>query len=316
MKDDALQPVVEQAIEWMVRLRSGRTDAATEAAFRDWLAAAPDHAQTWQELQRRLGAPYDLVRSAPDTLREPLLLRTHGRRDVLRGLVGLGLFGGGLWLASRSDHGQALLADLRTGTAERRELTLADGSRLSLNAGSAVNLDFSPGQRLLYLHQGSLVIQVTADATRPLVVRTAQGDARALGTRFLVERHNDSTRVVVLEHAVRVSLATGEQLDLQEGQSADLHRTHIEHLDGDQRYRADWQQGRLSVLDEPLQTVIDALRPYHRGLLRVAPEVRGLRVQGVFPLDDNERTFNALAETLPVKIEHYGPWLTLIVPRG
>lgn len=316
VKDETLDPVVEQAIDWMVRLRSGRADARTQDAFQNWLNAAPSHAQTWQQLQGRLGEPYDIVRRAPSTLREPLLQPTHGRRDVLRGLVGVSLFGGGLWLAARSDSGQALLADLRTGKGERRNLTLADGSRLSLNAGSAVDLDFSAGQRLLYLRQGSLVVQVAADPTRPFIVRTGQGDARALGTRFLVKQDAASSRVVVLEHAVRVSLPTGSQLDLQEGQAAVLHRASIERLDGDQRLRADWLKGQLSVLDEPLETVIDALRPYHRGFLRLDPQVRNLRVQGVFPLDDSDRALSALAETLPLRVERYGPWLTLVGPRN
>lgn len=316
VKGEALDPVVEQAIDWMVRLRSGRVDVRTEDAFQNWLNAAPDHAHTWQQLQSRLGEPYDIVRRAPSVLREPLLQPTHGRREVLRGLVGVGLFGGGLWLAARSDSGQALLADLHTGKGERRELTLADGSRLSLNAGSTVDLDFTAGQRLLRLQRGSLAVQVAADPARPFVVRTAQGDARALGTRFMVERLGESTRVVVLEHAVRVSLASGEYLDLQQGQSAVLHRARIERLEGDQSFRADWIKGQLSVLDEPLESVIDALRPYRSGILRLDPQVRGLRVQGVFPLDDSERALTALAETLPLKVERYGPWLTLIGPRG
>jgi transmembrane sensor len=69
------------------------------------------------------------------------------------------------------------------------------------------------------------------------------------------------------------------------------------------------------VLDESLEQVVDALRPYHRGFLRVAPQVRGLRVQGVFPIDDPDRTLNALAETLPIRVDHYSPWLTLIGAR-
>ena len=40
--------------------------------------------------------------------------------------------------------------------------------------------------------------------------------------------------------------------------------------------------------------------------------MRDLRVQGVFPLDDSERTLAALAETLPIRVERYGSWLTLI----
>jgi transmembrane sensor len=58
--------------------------------------------------------------------------------------------------------------------------------------------------------------------------------------------------------------------------------------------------------------VVDALRPYHRGFVRVAPEIRELRVQGVFPLNDPERALAALAETLPIRVDHYSPWLTLV----
>ncbi|MNP70565.1 fec operon regulator FecR [compost metagenome] len=66
------------------------------------------------------------------------------------------------------------------------------------------------------------------------------------------------------------------------------------------------------MLDEPLENVVAALRPYTRGFVRLAPEVRDLRVQGVFPLNDPARTFAALAETLPIRVDHYSPWLTLI----
>ncbi|WP_394560012.1 FecR family protein [Aquipseudomonas alcaligenes] len=309
-----LDPIAEQAIAWMVRLRSGRDQAQQQAALQAWLDESPAHARAWQQLHNGLGAHYELLRRAPSTLREPLLQAEPARRDVLRGLVGLGLLGGGLWLGAHSRPGQTLLADFSTGTGERRELSLPDGSRLSLNAGSAVDLDFSAERRLLHLRQGALVIQVAAEAHRPLIVRSAQGETRALGTRFLVEQQAEATRVVVLEHAVQVSLPSGSRLDLQEGQAALLQAGRIERLAGEQGYRADWLSGRLSVLDEPLESVIDALRPYRRGLVRVAPQVRQLRVQGVFPLDDSERTLTAMAETLPIRVDSYGPWLTLIGP--
>lgn len=47
VKGEALDPVVEQAIDWMVRLRSGRADVRTQDAFESWLNAAPSHAETW-----------------------------------------------------------------------------------------------------------------------------------------------------------------------------------------------------------------------------------------------------------------------------
>ena len=248
-------------------------------------------------------------------MRDTLLQPEVGRRYVLRAMAGLSVLGGSLWFAASSDTGQALTADLRTGTGERRSLTLADGSRLALNADSAVDLAFSGSHRLVRLRRGGLVVQVAADPSRPFIVRSAQGDVRALGTRFLVEQLADATRVVVLEHAVRASLPNGTELDLAEGQAALLHAQRIEPLTAGQAYRADWVQGHLSVLDEPLALVIDALRPYRPGFVRVSPQVRNLRVQGVFPLDDSERTLAALEETMPISVKRYGAWLTLIEAR-
>lgn len=311
----SLDTAAEQAIAWMVRLRAGQPDAGQQAAFERWLEADPAHARAWQHLQQRLGAPYETLRrlDRSDSARDLLLQPGTSRRDLLRACAGLGLLGGGLWLAAGSRPGQALLADYHSGTGERRDVALNDGSRLFLNADSAVDVDFSANQRLLRLRHGELVIQAAADPARPLRVLTAQGEARALGTRFLVRQEPRATRVVVLEHAVRVSLDGGGALKLGEGQAALLHADSIEPLD-DQQHRADWLQGRLSVLDEPLEAVIDALRPYRSGLIRVAPQVRQLRVQGVFPLDDSDRALSALGETLPIRIERYGPWLTLVGP--
>lgn len=315
MSSNGLAPAAEQAIAWAVRLRSGRDDARQQAQFRQWLEQDPANTLAWEQMQRGLGRHYEVVRRAPVALRETLLQPEIGRRDALRAMAGLSLLGGSLWFAARSDTGQALSADLRTGTGERRSLMLADGSRLTLNAGSALDLAFSNSRRLLRLRRGGLVVQVAADPARPFIVRSNQGDVRALGTRFLVEQLADTTRVVVLEHAVRISLPNGAELALGEGQAALMHAQRIEPLAPGQAYRADWVQGHLSVLDEPLSSVIEALRPYRPGFVRVSPQVRDLRVQGVFPLDDSERTLAALEETMPIRIKRYGAWVTLIEAR-
>lgn len=319
MSKARLDPVSEQAIDWMVRLRAGTPNAALQERFNAWLDMDPAHAQAWARLHERLGGSFNTVRALDRRVpgqtehARQLLLQPHAsRRDALRVIAGLGLIGGGLWLGARSPLGDSLLADLHTGRGQRENFNLADGSRLSLNADSAVDLHFDDQQRLVILRRGELIIQVAADPIHPLRVRTAQGEVRALGTRFLVAQEQDVTRVVVLEHSVRTRLFDGSERDLQEGQAALLYAGRIEPLGSDQRHRADWLSGRLNVLDDPLEKVVDALRPYSRGFVRVAPEVRDLRVQGVFPLNDPERTLSALAETLPIRVDRYSPWLTLI----
>ncbi|WP_350601153.1 FecR domain-containing protein [Pseudomonas sp. 65/3-MNA-CIBAN-0223] len=318
-----LDPVSEQAIDWMVKLRAGTPDAALQTRFNAWLAMDPAHLQAWTNLQERLGASFNTVRALDRRVpgqageaRQILLQPQGSRRDALRVIAGLGLLGGGLWLCARSPLGDSLLADLSTGRGQRQGYNLADGSRLNLNANSAVDLRFYDQQRLVVLRHGELVIQVAPDPQRPLRVRTAQGQVQALGTRFLVAQEQDATRVVVLQHSVQLRLPDGTTRDLQEGQSALLATGRITPTAGDQRGRADWLVGRLNVLDEPLEQVVEALRPYQRGFIRIAPQVRHLRVQGVFPLDDPARTLAALAETLPIQVDSYSPWLTLIRARN
>ncbi|MEJ5057035.1 MULTISPECIES: FecR family protein [unclassified Pseudomonas] len=319
MSKSRLDPVSEQAIDWMVRLRASTPTPALEERFTTWLSEDPAHAQAWAKMQERIGGSFNTVRALDRRLpghsehaRQLLLQPQTSRRDALRVIAGLGLLGGGLWLGARSPLGDSLFADLHTARGQRESFHLADGSRLSLNADSAVDLQFDENQRLVILRHGELIIQVAPDPKRPLRVRTTQGEIRALGTRFLVSQEQDASRVVVLEHSVEARLFDGTRRDLQEGESALLYARRIDPVVGDQRYRADWLSGRLNVLDEPLVKVVDALRPYSRGFVRVSPEVRDLRVQGVFPLNDPERTFAALAETLPIRVDHYSPWLTLI----
>ena len=316
MSKARLDPVSEQAIDWMVRLRAGTPDARLQERFNAWLALDPAHVQAWSRLQERLGGSWNTLRTLdkrlPGEARQVLLQPQGSRRDILRAIGGLGLLGGGLWLAARSPLGDDLLADLHTGRGQRQTFTLADGSRLSLNAQSAVDVQFDQHQRLIILRHGELVIQVAADPQRPLRVRSAQGSVQALGTRFLVSQQPDATRVVVLEHSVQATLHNGIQHTVLQGQSVMLHAERIEALAGNQGYRADWLAGHLSVLDDSLEQVVNALRPYSRGFVRVDPQVRNLRVQGVFPLNDPRRAFAALAEPLPIRVDHYSPWLTVI----
>lgn len=322
MSRPQLDPTSEQAIDWMVSLQAGTPSAALLERFNRWLLLDPANAQAWARLQERVGGSFTTVRALDQRhpgqageARQVLLQPGVSRRDALRGFAGLGLLGSGLWLGAHTSLGDALLADLHTGRGQRQRFTLADGSQLSLNADSAVDVRFDEQQRRVVLRRGELLIQVAPDPRRPLQVETREGGVRALGTRFMVAQQLSGSRVVVLQHSVQATLNDGTTQVLREGNSALLQPGRILALQGNQAYRADWLSGRLNVLDDPLSQVVDALRPYARGFVRVAPEVRDLRVQGVFPLDEPQRAFAALAETLPIRVDSYSPWLTLIRAR-
>lgn len=318
-----LEPAAEQAIDWMVDLRAKPGDAARRHRFEHWLAADPAHAQAWARLQERAGAPYERLRrldqQAPGHARqalEVLLEPPLSRRAVLRGVAALGLFSGAGWLAARSPQGQTWLADFSTGVGERRTIALPDGSQLRLNACSAVDLRFNAHERCVLLRRGELIVEARGEA-RPLQVRSAQAlVSSAAAGRWLVSQEQQATVAVNLGPQVQVQrLGAALSQGLARDQAVRISASGIVAL-GAQPHRADWNEGIFSAVDEPLETLVEALRAYRPGFIRVSPQVRQLRVQGVFALDHPDQALAAMAQSLPLRIEHYSPWLVLISRRA
>ncbi|WYX24187.1 FecR domain-containing protein [Achromobacter xylosoxidans] len=127
------------------------------------------------------------------------------------GLGAVALLGVGSLAAWRNLPMERMLADYRTGAGERRELRLADGTLLWLDSASAVDVTVDAGQRRIFVHAGEILVDTenVRPGLPPLRVLTAHGAVRPLGTRFIVTRQDDLTRVAVLRHAVALEPATG-----------------------------------------------------------------------------------------------------------
>lgn len=317
-----LDPIAERAIDWRVRLDSGSVSAEDRAAFAEWLNADPRHQTAWHTISGLLDAPVAALRQAETQLpgqrrATRQALTAPARRKVLRNsTAALLLLGLGSYALNRQQPLIGLSADLHTATGERREVRLADGSMLILNARSAVDIEFSDTVRLLHLRHGQILVHTAIDRNRPLVVRTGHGQARALGTRFAVCQGDGHSELAVLEHRVQLTAADGSQRIIDAGSAARFAADGIQIIAGAAAPLTAWADGQLDVRDRPLGEVVAALRPYLRGYLRVSPQAAALRVYGVFPLDDPDAALRALAETQPIAIRRYGPWLTLIGHRN
>jgi transmembrane sensor len=317
MRDDAR---IEAAVDWMVVLRSGEVSAVEQQKFSHWLAADKRNEAAWIKIAGALAQSVAPVREATHgapghiDLIQQTLLRPNSRRRILRGAMGfVALAAGGGALLNRVTPLRMLNADLHTATGERRSFALPDGSTLMLNARSAADVNFNGQQRLVHLRSGELIATATADANRPFVVQTEHGSVRALGTRFMVREQKQRTLALVLEHSVRVIALSGETRDLREGESVWFDQIRVDAAHTDMIDKASWAQGMLTINDESLGEVIETLRPYRQGVIRVSPEAARLRVLGAFPLDDSIRVIESLAQTLPINVTVYGDgWLVMI----
>lgn len=328
--DISLDAATQAAVGWMVVMHSGHASAAERRDFDAWLLANPGHGEAWQRLTRALngtlGSARVAVPSHEGTPASGALLsevmarqdvRSRQRRRLLRNALGIGgMTAGAALLAERQLPLAQLAADLRTGTGERRDFMLPDGSKVTLDARSAADLDFREGHRTVTLRRGALVAQavpVRGAGDAPFIVRTAHGALRALGTRFVVRQGDGESSVGMLEHSVEISTANARPETLAEGRSARFGPPGIVRTDEAPAATGAWEHGMLEAHNQTLGEVVQALRAYRRGFIRVAPEAAALRVFGTYALDDTDRALVALGETLPVSVRIFqGGWLVLI----
>ncbi|MCY1438288.1 Protein FecR [compost metagenome] len=207
-------------------------------------------------------------------------------------------------------------ADYATRVGERRSIDLADGSRVWLNSGSALSVDFSTGERRLALHAGEALFQVAKDPNRPFIVRAGDTEVMAVGTRFDVDSRGAQTRVDVTEGVVQVSKAASQPVRLSAGQRLSLdERTPapaVQPLDLDSA--SAWQRGKLIFNQRPLGDVLDELERYLPGRIMLTdPALRAHKVSGVFDLDDPDALLKTLERLQPVRISRL-PWLVLVRP--
>lgn len=303
----AADPIASQAIAWAVRLGSGEVSDSERRAFIAWRQADPRHEAAAARLEQSLGL-FAQLPSAPAArkgARQALTAPQLKRRRLVRSALGLGILGlGSSLILNRQQPILHLLADAATGTGERRQLTLPDGSQLWLNARSAVNLRFTATTREIDLRAGELIAEVSHDPERPFIVHSAQGSVRALGTRFLVRQEAEGTLVSVLHSAVRIITRGGDSATLHAGSSARFDLAGIRADTTPPGDASAWEDGFIEVHDRPLAELVAALQPYRPGLLRISPAAGQLRVTGSFPLDDTDRSLANLAEALPIRITH------------
>jgi len=313
---------IEEAITWHVKLHAETADEADHAAFEAWKRKHPDNAEAYHRLDA-LWSKFDGVQAAPAIAALEAAFKSHPRKSrtakTAKAMFGLALIVIGA-AAAKTETAGYLMADHSTGVGEQRVIDLADNSRIILNTYSAIDVDFDGEQRLITLHKGEILVEVAKDRARPFIVKTGQGTARALGTSFVVRRDGDATTVSVVESVVEACAATPLFSDakprctrLQAGQATRMADNQVEQARSvDIDAVSGWSGGMLAVDNRPLAEVLNELERYRYGRIHYDDAVGKLRVSGVFPLHDTERTLEALSGIVPIQVEQYTPLLTVV----
>lgn len=323
----AIDPsAARQAAQWLVRLHADEGDATLQAELMQWRNSDPRHEIAWQRAERVLGqlhasrAGKSLGVLSAAALREANRSQRRALTRLLATAIVAGPLSYGAW---RLAPWQEWSADMRTHTGERRESTLVDGSTMQLDTGSAVDMVFTSSERRLILRAGAIWVQTAADvAQRPFLVQTAQGTARALGTRFTVRiappsaPTDRSSLVAVQQGAVELIPANGgAAVRIDAGQQAHMSAEHVDAPEAAGLAADGWTAGVLYAEKTALGVFAAELSRYRPGIVRCDPAVAALSVSGAFQLRDTDQALAALAASLPIRVLQRSRYWVTIVPR-
>nr|WP_225779217.1 FecR domain-containing protein [Pseudomonas sp. Marseille-Q3773] len=309
-----LPPITEAqsqaALQWLSRINE-QPAHAEGAAFKRWLLSHPAHRAAFAQAQalwqasgtaaarladeEQQGLQRYLDAMARPVARSPWRQRLAALALAACLVLAVGIAGGwqpGLWL-------QDLQADYSS-AGQVRQVMLADQSQVTLDAQSAIAVDFVRGERRVRLLHGAAYFQVTHTG-EPFLVEAAGGEVRVLGTQFEVREQGEGARVTVRSGRVAVSPAPGAaRRELMANQQVAYAAGRLGDpvaVDGDTRLA--WRQGWLNYYQVPLAQVVEDLGRYYPGrILLLDGELGQRKVSGSFPAAEPLLALDSLGKVM------------------
>jgi transmembrane sensor len=304
--------VEEAAALWYARMTSDLKTPADEAALDAWLAEDAAHAEAYAEFCA-LDGRFMAIEGHPDLAAfrvEAQLLEERGRRSFLA------RFGGGLAVASLAAAAAAAFLYLGTQDIDRaawvtargetREITLSDGSEITLGSDTRLEMAFSDEQRVLRIERGQAFFEVAHDEERPFIAIAGDRTVTALGTAFDLRSFRDDLTVTLVHGRVAIA-REGERPDalLDPGQQFRYAFGAITVRDVDALAETSWRTG---ILDLDNVALSDAVARFNRSartsIVIGDTRLNELRVSGVFRANDPASFAAALAPAYPIAVRH------------
>ncbi|HEX2013527.1 MAG TPA: FecR domain-containing protein [Roseateles sp.] len=302
MRRDVVEDLaLAEASLWLVRLQDPARTATVESAFRAWLAEDSRHARAFS----RVTDTWEIV---PGAVRQAAAATKTAEWPV-RPMRWMALTAGMACMVAVAGVVLQLLRDpvYQTSVGEQRMVTLADGSRLTLNTSTRLVVDYGDKQRRIRLERGEALFEVAKNPQRPFVVEAGSEQVRALGTTFVVRNQAKRVDVMLIEGRVQVDrqiasaaagvraapilLAPGERMVLRaEAAAPAVDRPAVEEVTA-------WRRGEAMFDNATLAEAVAEINRYGKTQVSIGdPALAGLRISGVFATRDTAEFAHVVAK--------------------
>ncbi len=305
MTRETAQEIDLAAAQWAARMDRGDLSGEERIAFQAWLdgdarrpgAYARMRAVALHTLRAKaLGTGFDPEAFAdtpkrPRPTRRGWMIGGIAAAASAAGIAGLGLaVGDQQWLSTRKG--------------EMREVSLKDGTTITLNSATRLWVTLTRTHRAAYLFDGEAMFDVAHDDQRPFIVKAGDMHVAAHNGSFSVSRLQPDRFEMLVQRGQTV-LSDGPRPARQVSAN-----THVVAAAGQapvdtpvsqqalERALA-WRSGRISFEGETLEQAAEAFQRYSDTRIVVAaPELRHEKIAGMFQATDPVGFARAVADSL------------------
>lgn len=309
--------LLEEALDWVVRLKTGAPVRADLEALQRWRDQSPEHEAAFRKAARLFrnagiaagelaGQPavIDAARASPG-----LPARVLARRAFLGGAIAAAVGG---YLVVRPPLGlwpslEELSADYRTGKGEQRKVAVTPDVSLEMNTQTSIALRSVPDETRVELISGEASVTALRSSPKPFVMLAANGRITAKQADFNARCLDGIVRVTCLNGMVDVAQG-GKLVQLREAEQVSYSLGGIEvSVPIDPAQVTAWQAGLLIFRDQTLADVVDEVNRYRSGKIIITnADLKQRVVNGTFQISklgdfvlQVQQLFGAQARSLP-----------------
>ena len=322
------QQASDQALGWVVRLRSDAVQETDMEAFADWLTDSEGNQQAWEQaldLWETAGVlsylpSQDLLASSESVVEQ--LNKTGG---LLR------KYSTGFWRILTATSASLVIAaavffafednsqNYYSALGEYKQITLTDGSVIELNTDSAVNVSLDQTVREIELLKGEAFFTVASDKQRPFVVQVGAASVQALGTAFNIYRSQENQiEVAVTEGVVRVSESKGSAVAAPQSKMLVANQavvvssaSGLAEVTLKTEQATAWRQRQIIFDRASVAQAVASLSRYRQDKIVVADQIQSnRRISGIFSTNEPKQTLLAVAEAFELEVSQQADhWL-------
>jgi transmembrane sensor len=289
----------EQAISHLIALEAA-SDVEAQARAEAWIEQDPANAVAFARARAAWRAS-GLLRGHDDQppVAEhpaPALSRRRLLAGAMAACAGLAVVtGAGLWWRGTV---------YSTQVGEIREVGLPDGSRMTINSDSAVEVAYRKETRALRLLRGEAFFDVAHNPSRPFEVSVGDTTFRALGTAFNLRDRGAVVELAVSHGLVGVREGASIMRQVPADHFAIIHPDTVAVMPYDPSaidQKTAWRNQTIELNGDSVAQAVEEFNRYRtRPIIIGDQRVGSLRVGGRFPVHGADQFIEALEAGLPV----------------